>query len=221
VTKGQKASPGWVDLCMTFGDAGLSVPPIPKSHQERLIAQGKWFWSTRADINSFDMYRFRYAKEILTGPVDEYSAVSHSGHGVNSYSINVSIVQGPLAVVFQHSWGGVYNRPVMEFARLAACFLEMRLLFDSALQNCDDNDLEHLVTWSGFRNVAEYWAKNEIGNWAKADARPRRPMVRFDADERRAIDIDPESVEAACRRFLGYMTAPEPPSEVRDTVESA
>jgi hypothetical protein len=56
--------------------------------------------------------------------------------------------------------------------------------------------------------------QNEIGNWARADARLRRPTVRFDADERRTIDIRPESVEAACRRFLGYMTAPEPPSEL-------
>jgi hypothetical protein len=44
-------------------------------------------------------------------------------------------------------------------------------------------------------------------------------MVRFDADERRAVDIGRESVEAACRRFLGYMTVPEPPSDVRDTPE--
>jgi hypothetical protein len=218
VTKRKKASSGWSDLCMTFGESGLSVPPIPKDHRDRLVAQGEWFWSTRADINSFAMYRFFYAKEILTGPVDEYSAVSHSGHGVNSYSINVSIVKGPVAVLFQDSWGGVYSRPVMEFARLAACFAEMRLLFKSALKNCDDKGVAHLVTWSGFRNVAEYWAKNEIGNWAMADARP--PMVRFDADERRAIDIEPESVEASCRRFLGYMTVPESPSEVRDTPES-
>jgi hypothetical protein len=205
---------------MTFGDAGLSVPPIPKNHQERLIRQGEWSWSTRADINSFEMYRFHYVKEILTGPVDEYSAVSHSGHGVNSYSINVSIVKGPLAVLFQHSWGGVYNEPATEFARLATSFAEMRFLFTSAHQNCDDNNLAHLVTWSSFRGVAEYWAKNDIGNWVKADVLPRRPMVRIGADDRRAIDIDPESVEAACRRFLVYMTAPEPPPEVGDTPEA-
>jgi hypothetical protein len=220
MAKRKKGSPGWVDLCMTFGESGLSVPPIPKDHRDRLVAQGEWFWSTRADINAMNMYRFRYANEIVTGPVDEYSAVSHSGHGVTSYGINVSIVKGPLAVVFQHSWGGVYNRRVMEFARLAACFFEMRLLFDSALHNCDDTTLAHLVTWSGFRGVAEYWAKNEIGTWAKADARPRQPIVRFDADERRAIDIEREGVEAACRRFLGYMTEPEPPSDGRDTPES-
>ncbi len=219
MTKRQKASSGWIDLCMTFGDVGLSVPPIPKDHRDRLTAQGDWFWSTRRDINAFEMYRFHYANEILAGPVDDYSAVSHSGHGVNSYSINVSIVKGPLAVVFQHGWGGVYDRPVMEFARLAASFAEMRFLFDSALHNCEDTTVAHLVTWSGFRGVAEYWAKNEIGTWAKADARARHPMVRFDADERRAVDIGRESVEAACRRFLGYMTVPEPPSDVRDTPE--
>jgi hypothetical protein len=203
---------------MTFGESGLSVPPIPKSHQERLITQGKWFWSTRPDITAMNMYRFRYAKEIVSGPVDDYSAVSHSGHGVNSYSINVSIVKGPLAVVFQHPWGGVYARPVMEFARIAACFFEMRLLFDSTLANCDDTTLAHLVTWSSFRGVAQYWAKNELGTWARADARP--PMVRFDADERRAADIEREGAETACRRFLRYMSAPEPPSDGRATPES-
>ncbi len=104
----------------------------------------------------------------------------------------------------------------MEFARLAASISEMCLLFDLVLKSCDDNDLAHLVTWSGFRGVVEYWGKSENGNWASAYECLLRPMVRFDADERRAIDIDPDSVEAACRRFLGYMTAPEPPSEATD-----
>ncbi len=85
--------------------------------------------------------------------------------------------------------------------------------------NSDDSELAHLVTWSDFRNCAEYWVKNESGNWAKADAQPRRPTVRFGADKRRAIDIGPESVDAACHRFLGYMTVSQP-SEVRDTTES-
>jgi hypothetical protein len=206
VTKSQRFAKGWVDLCLTFGNAGLSVPPIPKDHRERLIAHGEWFWSTRAGINSFEMYRFSYAKEILDGPVDDYSAVSHSGHGVNSYSINVSIVKAPLAVIFQHSWGGIYSNPVMEFAKIATCFAEMQLLFKSALRSGDESPLAHLIAWSGFRNVAEYWAKDGNGEWASGDDRPRRPLVRFDSDKRRAIDIDPDTIDAACRRFVECLT---------------
>jgi hypothetical protein len=66
--KSKKLAKGWVDLCVTFGDEGLSVPPIPKDHRERLIACGKWFWSTRPDIDTLTMYRFLYAKEIFDRP---------------------------------------------------------------------------------------------------------------------------------------------------------
>jgi hypothetical protein len=60
-------------------------------------------------------------KRSLTDQVDDYTAVSHSGHGINSYSINVSIVKAPLAVLFQLSWGGVYGYPVMEYGSIATC----------------------------------------------------------------------------------------------------
>jgi len=119
---GDTPAGGWVDLCLTFADAGLSVPPVPEGHRKLLIKQHDWFWSSRPDVDSFQMYRFEYVKELLTGSVDDYSAISHQGHGVNSYGLNVSIVQGRLAIIFQHGWGGVYSNPMKDLTAITACF---------------------------------------------------------------------------------------------------
>jgi hypothetical protein len=212
VKNSQQAVPGWIDLCLSFGNECLAVPPIPAGHRERIAKQSDWFWSTRSDVTASNMYLFQYVDEILAGPVVEYSAVSQSGHGVNSYGLNVSIVKGPLAVVFQHSWGGAYNSPAMEACELSFCFYQMHLLLNSSPQNVDGHGLAHLIAWSDFRNVAKYWIKDGNGEWVRADNQLRRPRVRLNADKRRAIDIDRDGIDAACRRFLKNLTetAPSP-----------
>src|SRR5665811_378711 len=66
------------------------------------------FWSTRDDIEPLEMYSAHYAREVVKGQPSDYLAVSHAGHGANSYSINYQILVGPLALFAQTLWGGVY-----------------------------------------------------------------------------------------------------------------
>jgi hypothetical protein len=56
------------------------------------------------------MYMFRmYPIEFLTVAGCDYAAVSHAGHGVNSYALNYHVVRAGLGVFIQVAWGGVYN----------------------------------------------------------------------------------------------------------------
>ncbi len=55
------------------------------------------------------MYGFhRYLGEAVAGRIDNYVAVSHAGHGVNSYAINYHLVYGRVALFVQLGWGGIY-----------------------------------------------------------------------------------------------------------------
>ena len=40
--------------------------------------------------------------------VPDYWAASCAGHGTNSYSMNLTVVDGPVALFLHEEWGGVY-----------------------------------------------------------------------------------------------------------------
>src|SRR5262245_3793901 len=109
-------NPSWADLTTRFTKAGLALPPIPQPLLGRLRRQSDWCWSTRP-IDGFDMYMFfqidhdgrRFLIDVLCDRVEDYAAVSHAGHGLNSYAINFHLVYGPLAVLMQVGWGRGYR----------------------------------------------------------------------------------------------------------------
>jgi hypothetical protein len=110
------------DLIATFSAAGLPAPQVPVALRASLEWRDEWLWSTRP-LDRLEMYIFReYPTEALRGPVPSYLAVSHAGHGANSYSINVHLVHGPLALFTQTSWGGVYMDNDEAVARMAVQF---------------------------------------------------------------------------------------------------
>ena len=88
--------------------AGLSAPPIPDPFTADLTECDKWFYSTRK-IERGKMYSPpRYAAEVVAHPVEDYVALSHVGHGINSYEIVYHLVYGQLAVFTGTGWGGGY-----------------------------------------------------------------------------------------------------------------
>jgi hypothetical protein len=112
----------WDDLVELFTSNGLPAPPIPGPLRPSLRLTQDWCWATR-DIDPFQMYMFdeAFADEILAGSVQDYAAVSHSGHGANSYGLNLHLVFSQLAVLMQTAWGGIYTdnvRAAADTARL-------------------------------------------------------------------------------------------------------
>jgi hypothetical protein len=79
------------------------------------------------------MYVFDgYLREALTGASPDYVAVSHAGHGSNSYAINYQLVDGPLVVCAQAPWGGVYEDRDETTRRIAALFERVAALIHAA-----------------------------------------------------------------------------------------
>jgi hypothetical protein len=101
---------GVEEMYRLFGGADLLAPPVPVElrPQVRQVSGRKWAYATRVVV-PMTMYLFRhYILEVLKRPVEDYVAVSHAGHGVNSYAINYQLVHGPVAVFAQEGWGGIY-----------------------------------------------------------------------------------------------------------------
>lgn len=79
-----------------------------------------------------DMYFFwRYAVEAVAAPTKDYIAISHAGHGANSYSINYHLVYGPLALFTQAGWGGLYTDRDKAAASVAGQFRASTALIDA------------------------------------------------------------------------------------------
>src|SRR5687768_15389170 len=101
------AGDGWGDLLLEFGDATLPAPPIPLRLRSQLKRRSPWCWST-VPVDPMSMYLLKPAVSKRHAST-EYAAVSHAGHGANSYGLNVYLVTETLAVFIQLSWGGVYS----------------------------------------------------------------------------------------------------------------
>ena len=146
---------GYDDMLLTLAESNLGTPPIPKKLRARISRTAPWVWATRS-IQSSEMYMFRsYIDEFFQQPVEDYAAVSHAGHGSNSYGINLHLVYGPLAIFAQDGWGGVYMNAqecaesVAETFRLAGQLL--RRVEDA--RNCQG---KLVILWSSFRGNHEY-----------------------------------------------------------------
>ncbi|NAS26575.1 hypothetical protein GT755_33475 [Herbidospora sp. NEAU-GS84] len=120
----------------TFDADGLAPPPIPVPLRPRLREQQPWVFTTR-DIDPDRMYRFdtarehNYLHEALSDPVEDYVAVSHAGHGVNSFSINYFLVYGPVMVFAQALWGGVYTDRAKTTEAVGAMFRQCAELIET------------------------------------------------------------------------------------------
>lgn len=112
------------ELSDAFAKARLPEPPIPRTLRPGLAAFGPWNFATRP-MDAMDMYLFRsYLVEALCADVEPYVAVSHAGHGVNSYALNYHLVYGPLLLFTQAHFGGIYSDPDRDRAEVARQFRE-------------------------------------------------------------------------------------------------
>ena len=91
-----------------FAGEGLPFPPIPSELAPRLQRLGPWTFGTRPDAPSlYDLAA--YVAELELGPVADYVMAGHAGHGTNSWALHYYLVRGPLALLLQTAWGGIYT----------------------------------------------------------------------------------------------------------------
>jgi len=83
-----------------------------------------------------------------------YAAVSHAGHGINSYGLNVYIVTQHIAIFVQHGWGGVYNDPAENHATIARTYILLRELLSATKTPAKTRAV---LMYSDFRQVAYFF----------------------------------------------------------------
>jgi hypothetical protein len=151
------------------------------------------------------MYFFDfYLSEALTGASPDYIAVSHAGHGVNSYALNYQIVDGPLILFAQAPWGGVYNDRGKDELRVAALFERIATLINvsdraKAMERVGqpgwlcvfESHLRELFAWGWLPHKLD--GKDAARAWISARQLPRRPVEPLSLDK---------LPTAAARQFL-------------------
>lgn len=145
---------GYRDMLYAFANAGLTAPPVPEPLRPRLQRLGPWSWSTR-QIDPFAMYMFdEYIDEAIVGRIVDYVAVSHAGHGFNSYGLNYHLVHGSLGIFTQDGWGGAYMNPVLSRVQVATTFSRVHEFIEGSPQYAIlDAPPRVILAWSRFRMV--------------------------------------------------------------------
>ena len=140
------------DLWVTFGDAGIAAPPIPTSCRGALTILGPWWWGSVL-MHPFSMYMFDAPDDLMgTWNRQPLFALSHAGHGVNSYGLNLAVAAGPVAAFVQHGYGGAYSDPVRDLERIAATYARLHQVITAAEQH-PSSPARWLLLMSKFRAV--------------------------------------------------------------------
>lgn len=136
----------------TLADAGLLCPPIRVGKDERLRTYGPWWWGTRR-VHPFKLYMFEVDEVVASlasdGPL---FAMSHAGHGMNSYGLNLVTTGGPYAVFFQHGFGGVYTDPLRARLEINAAYTYLHVLLEADELEGHENP-KWLLLYSQFRGT--------------------------------------------------------------------
>lgn len=143
-----------VELDRTLQHAGLAVPQVARRFAEhgRLTAFDTWHVASKPFPDAFADYTFDGPLPTLLGPVADQIAISHAGHGINSYGLNLRLALGPVAMQLQVAWGGAYGGP--EDAQRWAALVEGVDLVTAGMRVAGDDRLQQrrwLIAHSGFR----------------------------------------------------------------------
>lgn len=140
-------------IAPTLADAGLLRPPLGTSCKSGVRTYGPWWWGTRRVDPMETLYMFDLdtivSDLIAHGP---FFAMSHAGHGLNSYGLNVVTAGGPFAVFFQHGFGGVYMSPLRTRLAINEAYSYLHVLLDVAPLESGASP-RWLLAYSEFRGV--------------------------------------------------------------------
>lgn len=161
---------GWESLVAEFAGVNINATPLAP-WAEGLRKLEHWQWGT-VDFDRGDHYMFHPALEHLLGssvaPVG--LAVSHGGHGTNSYGVTVQLVTPKALVLAQAGWGGVYMDRVASAAAVSGMFASVAA-FAAHAESLDLTPRERLVL-------------------ALSDYRDRRSSGCVDLQATHELDVD-------------------------------
>lgn len=192
-----------------FADSGLMLPSgIPADLVARVKEVDEWHWSTQPMPFAILDYMLETV-DYLRGPVSDQVSFSHAGHGVNSFSLNLRLAVGPLALLTQTGWGGAYmdneEQTAMWSEDMQAVSQILDLLKPAAVRGYHQREI--LIVKSEFRMRAdgqeghlrvevldaqgEWEAVPEVGTWTQVIDWMRSPETSGGLGLGVGVDHDP------------------------------
>lgn len=140
-------------MTSTIANVGAGGEPVSLVPGKDVFAFGPWHWGTRY-VNPMSLYMF-YPEQIAQLLIENgpFFAMSHAGHGLNSYGLNLVTCAGPVAVYVQHGWGGVYMNPVGSLVDINATYSRLHVLFGADEISESNEQLRWLLVYSTFRGT--------------------------------------------------------------------
>jgi hypothetical protein len=146
----------WLDqgngsgLLPSLGRAGIALPPLGSRELTDVHTYCRWSWGSRY-VPGDDLYLFNVdvVAQVLIddGP---FFALSHGGHGINSYGLSLVTTAGPVAAFVQHGYGGGYMNLVTRLISINTTYSRLRGLFDG-LRELPGATTRWLLVFSDFR----------------------------------------------------------------------
>jgi hypothetical protein len=93
-----------------FKNEGLPFPLVPKAFVSAFGEVGPGIFGTRVPENGLYPMELFFT-ELRTTDVDDYLLMGFDGHGFASWAMHYYLVQGPLALFLQLSWGNAFEAP--------------------------------------------------------------------------------------------------------------
>lgn len=136
----------------------LATPFVPESMCDRVEKFDEWSWGTRLDAGTPGPREMSYmqgpeVEQFLSGDWRPRFHVCHGGHGVNSYSMNYTLVTERIALFAQEGWGGAYMDSKADGMAVMDMAADISVIVDlaEAIENWPNGRL--LVTHSSFRGI--------------------------------------------------------------------
>ena len=157
-------------------DAGVLVPPLGCTDPNDVHEFGEWHWGTR-ELDRIDLYLFNV--ESVARELVEYGALfalSHGGHGANSYALTLlsSSPRGDVAFFTQSGLGGAYSDEESDLGRINDTYRQLEREWNDLGDGAAVNEVRWLLyasrmrTSSGLVNLV---TMRRTGSFERANTR--------------------------------------------------
>jgi len=126
-----KKSAGVATARATLAKEGLILPPIPADLSGNFAERGPWNFATAAAPQDSPYMFEDYVQRVSSQAGNDFVALQHDGHGINSYGLHYVLVWGPLRLFLQLGYGGVYMNVEATKIHINKCFKLAHELVDA------------------------------------------------------------------------------------------
>lgn len=167
-------------MAEALNESGIAVPPLGAFRLADVRIQRSWAWGTD-DFVPREHYMFRVdpvAHRFAAG--DRLFALSHNGHGANSYGLTLVTSAGPVAAFIQHHYGGAYSNPLRALTAINSTYSKLHVLF-GGLSEIQFEQPRWMLVHSDFRGVTGILDLRQMSGMASTTewlGDPQRSMLQ-------------------------------------------